>query len=80
MSTGGARAREVTPTSAGARVRLALACDLRVAAEAAELGLPEVSVGLIPGWGGTQRLARLAGRRRSEAKSSKRTDDGESRS
>lgn len=46
----------------GGGCEVALACDLRVAAESAELGLPEVTVGLIPGWGGTQRLVRLAGR------------------
>jgi enoyl-CoA hydratase len=43
-------------------LEIALACDLRVAAASAELGLPEVAVGVIPGWGGTQRLARLVGR------------------
>jgi enoyl-CoA hydratase len=46
----------------GGGLEIALACDLRVAAETAELGLPEVTVGLIPGWGGTQRLVRLVGR------------------
>ncbi len=46
----------------GGGLEIALACDLRLAAESAELGLPEVSVGLIPGWGGTQRLVRLVGR------------------
>lgn len=46
----------------GGGLEIALACDLRIAAESAELGLPEVTVGLIPGWGGTQRLVRLAGR------------------
>jgi enoyl-CoA hydratase len=46
----------------GGGLEIALACDLRVAAETAELGFPEVTVGLIPGWGGTQRLVRLVGR------------------
>jgi enoyl-CoA hydratase/carnithine racemase len=40
---------------------LALSCDLRVAAPAAELGLTEVKLGIIPGGGGTQRLTRLVG-------------------
>jgi enoyl-CoA hydratase len=43
---------------------LALACHLRVASENAQFGLPEVSLGIIPGYGGTQRLARLVGRGR----------------
>ncbi|WP_221088104.1 enoyl-CoA hydratase/isomerase family protein [Deinococcus aquaedulcis] len=45
----------------GGGLELALACDVRVAATTARLGLPEVSLGLIPGFGGTQRLARLVG-------------------
>ena len=40
---------------------LALACDIRIAAPGAKLGLPEVHLGLIPGYGGTQRLPRLIG-------------------
>jgi enoyl-CoA hydratase/carnithine racemase len=46
----------------GGGFELALACTFRVAGPAAELGLPEVKLGLLPGAGGTQRLTRLAGR------------------
>jgi enoyl-CoA hydratase/carnithine racemase len=45
-----------------AGLELALACDVRVAAEDARLGLPETKLGLLPMGGGTQRLARLVGR------------------
>jgi 2-oxoglutaroyl-CoA hydrolase len=45
----------------GVGLELALACDFRVATESAQLGLPEIGLGMIPGSGGTQRLARLAG-------------------
>jgi 2-oxoglutaroyl-CoA hydrolase len=45
----------------GVGLELALACDFRVAADDAQLGLPEVTIGMIPGSGGTQRLARMIG-------------------
>ena len=48
----------------GGGLELALACHVRVAAEGAKFGLPEAKLGLIPGYGGTQRLPRLIGRGR----------------
>jgi enoyl-CoA hydratase len=48
----------------GGGCELALACHMRVASEHAKFGLPEVKLGLIPGYGGTQRLPRLIGKGR----------------
>jgi enoyl-CoA hydratase len=46
----------------GGGLELAMACSLRIASENARLGLPELGLGLVPGYGGTQRLTRLVGR------------------
>jgi len=45
----------------GGGFELALACDFRLANEAAQLGSPEIGLGIIPGWGGTQRLSKIIG-------------------
>ena len=46
----------------GGGLELAMACHMRICSDRARLGQPEINLGIIPGWGGTQRLARLAGK------------------
>jgi enoyl-CoA hydratase/carnithine racemase len=48
----------------GGGCEIALACDLRICSDGARFGQPEIKLGIMPGWGGTQRLPRLVGRGR----------------
>jgi 2-oxoglutaroyl-CoA hydrolase len=51
----------LTGYTLGVGLEIALACDFRIAAETTQIGLPEMRLGMIPGSGGTQRIARMAG-------------------
>jgi enoyl-CoA hydratase/carnithine racemase len=54
----------VNGVALGGGFEIALSCDILLSSTAASFGLPEISLGLIPGWGGTQRITRLLGRHR----------------
>jgi len=52
----------VNAVALGGGLELCLACHMRVAGDKARFGLPEINLGIIPGWGGTQRLQRVVGK------------------
>ncbi len=52
----------VNAAALGGGLELALACHMRVAGDKARFGLPEINLGIMPGWGGTQRLQRVVGK------------------
>lgn len=56
----------VDGNAVGGGLEITMACDFVIATERAKWGMPEVDVGITPGWGGTTRLARLIGRRRTK--------------